>query len=666
MPPSTSTPNTGSRPPLDPTPIKLIDADGRRHGDSQECQDTSHPIIRKLRGERYCNPNNEWLAKFIQQQLFTLDYQQTAAWYAEIARKLSPLNGDLALLGCNDRYFLLTVLLGRQDADHPWLFDRCREVERDPDGYIDLWARFHYKSTIITFAGSIQEVMCDPEITIAIFSVTKPIAQAFLKQIKEEFERNEKLKQVYSDVLYALPRQNGSDGRPAKWGVACGIAVKRNSNPKEATIEAHGLIDGQPTSRHFRLHIYDDVVTQDYISDEQMRKTTERWELADNLGSHHGVRKWMAATRYHFADTCGVVIDRNSMKPRIYPATDDGTLTGKPVFLSQERWNQLKNDQRSTVSAQLLLNPIASDEATFSSLWLTPYDVIPAMMNVYVLVDPSMGQTERSDRTAIAVIGIDQGSNKYLLDGVCHRMKLSQRWDYIKQFKRKWEDYPGVQVVKIGYERYGMQVDLEVMHEKMTREGNWFAIEELGTKQRGQHAKSDRIQRLEPDIRERRFLFPCVAYNEDFGAPGDRICYWSVWTEKEKQALTERIKMAEEAGDDDLAQSLKPALAYNIGQINFRPMRGPTKRQRDCEKTGQHYRVVAPLQRRDEQGNIYDLTRVFFEELLRHPFAKHDDLIDAASRIYDIDAQSPVFYEAQSTESLDVDTTDTLEGEDPY
>jgi hypothetical protein len=410
------------------------------------------------------------LAKFIQEKLFSFDYEETAAWYAETARKLSP--GELALLGCNDRYFLLTVLLGRQDAEHFWLFDRCREVERDPDGYIDLWARFHYKSTIITFAGAIQEVMCDPEITIAIFSVIKPIAEAFLNQIKEEFEQNERLKQVYPDVLYAFPRQNSSDGRPAKWGVARGITVKRKSNPKEATIEAHGLIDGQPTSRHFRLHIYDDVVTQDYLSNDQIRKTTERWELADNLGSHLGVRKWMPATRYHFADTCGVVINRKSMKPRIYPATDDGTLTGKPVFLPQERWDQLKNDQRSTVSAQLLLNPIAGDEATFSSLWLTPYDVIPAVMNVYVLVDPSMGVTERSDRTAIAVIGIDQGSNKYLIDGVRHRMKLSERWAYIKQFKRKWERHPCVKGVKIGYERYGMQVDLEVMQDMMIQENN--------------------------------------------------------------------------------------------------------------------------------------------------------------------------------------------------
>jgi hypothetical protein len=33
--------------------------------------------------------------------------------------------------------------------------------------------------------------MCDPEITIVIFSVVKPIATEFLAQIKNEFETNE-------------------------------------------------------------------------------------------------------------------------------------------------------------------------------------------------------------------------------------------------------------------------------------------------------------------------------------------------------------------------------------------------------------------------------------------------------------------------------------------
>jgi hypothetical protein len=64
-------------------------------GRNRECRDASRRIICKLRGERYRNPGNEWLAKFIQEELFTFDYEETVAWYAETARKLSPLTGDL-------------------------------------------------------------------------------------------------------------------------------------------------------------------------------------------------------------------------------------------------------------------------------------------------------------------------------------------------------------------------------------------------------------------------------------------------------------------------------------------------------------------------------------------------------------------------------------------
>ena len=109
------------------------------------------------------------------------------------------------------------------------------------------------------------------------------------------------------------------------------------------------------------------------------------------------------------------------------------------MFLSQERWDQIKRDQRSTVSAQMLLNPSAGNEATFQPAWLRNYDVIPAVMNVYIMCDPSKGTGERSDRTAIVVIGVDQGGNKYLLDGVRHRMKLTARWEFIKSFRRKWQ-----------------------------------------------------------------------------------------------------------------------------------------------------------------------------------------------------------------------------------
>jgi len=518
------------------------------------------------------------------------------------------------------------------------LFDRCREVEQEPDGHLDLWSRFHYKSTIITFAGCIQEIVRDPEIKIAIFSAVKPIAQAFLGQIKDEFENDELLKCVYSDVLYRNPRTIGPDGRPSKWGVARGITVKRKSNPKEATIEAHGLIDGQPTSRHFDLHVYDDMVTQDYITEEMIKKTTERWEMADNLGSHRGVRKWMPGTRYHFADTYGVVIDRGSMKPRIHPATDNGKLDGKPVFLSEARWEQIKRDQRSTVSAQCLLNPIAGDEATFNSSMLFGYDVFPAVMNVYILVDPSKGSSQRSDRTAIAVIGIDQGGNKYLLDGYRHRMKLSDRFQFVTNLKQKWEKHPGVQCVKVGWESYGKDVEIEAIKDMQLRDRNVFKIEELNTPHRGAHSKNDRIERLEPDFRLGRFLLPMVVHHPDHGGR----CTWRVWTEEDN-------KRAEASGETN----------YPVGTILYRCIRDNlTARQINCAITAQRHRIVEPIKRLDENKDVYDLTRVFMDEFLRHPFATHDDLIDAVARIYDIDPQIPEIYEAEDTEGLPEDDYD--------
>lgn len=596
-------------------------------------------MARELRGTRYLTKENEELKQFIVNELKYLDYEQTVDAYDHWHSRTDAMGR--ALWGCNDRFYLLTHLLGRLDVLNPWLFDRCREVEANPDGYIDLWARFHYKSTLITFGGAIQEIVCDPEIKIAIFSVVKPIAQEFLSQIKEEFETNDYLKAVYSDVLWENPKAKGVEGRPPKWSIARGITVKRRSNPKEATLEAHGLLDGQPTSRHFDLHIYDDVVTQDYLSEDQIKKTTTRWEMADNLGSHLGVRKWMPGTRYHFADTNGIIIDRKSLKPRIYPATDDGTLTGKPVFLSLDRWNEIKRDQQSTVSAQMLLNPISGSEATFKSVWFQTYDVIPAVMNVYIMCDPSKGKTQRSDRTALAVVGIDPGGNKYLLDGFRHRMKLSERYACLKMLENKWRSHPGVFDVKVGYEQYGMQSDIEVIEDTQEREGHFFHIEEMNTPRQGKHSKDDRIERLEPDLRLGRFYLPAVVHHPDFGGADGR-CLWTVWTDDDLKEYEKRQKDAAE----------KKACPYQVGQILYRPMKGPTRMQRYMEQTAQTYRIVTALKRRDENKDVYDVTRGFIEEAVRHPFAAHDDFIDATSRIFDLEPAAPVPHEAQATDPL--------------
>jgi hypothetical protein len=74
--------------------------------------------------------------------------------------------------------------------DHGYL-DRCKEVQANPDGHLDLWAREHYKSTIITYGKTIQDVLAShgenplsewrgEELTVGFFSVTRPLAKGFL------------------------------------------------------------------------------------------------------------------------------------------------------------------------------------------------------------------------------------------------------------------------------------------------------------------------------------------------------------------------------------------------------------------------------------------------------------------------------------------------------
>src|ERR1700723_128549 len=333
-----------------------------------------------------------------------MDRVEAWEWYAQFQLECLAAGKEWwkgeAWLGRNDLFYLLTRLLRRMDVDNNWLFDRCREVQAEPDGYLDLWSREHYKSTILSFGKTIQDILVNPEITVGIFSHTRPIAKGFLQQIKREFEDNAILKHRYREVLWDNPEKESP-----KWSEDGGLIVKRKGNPKEATIEAHGLTDGQPTSRHFSLLVYDDVVAS-MMSPEMVKKTTDSWDLSQNLGAAGG-RVRMIGTRYMLRDTYATIIERGAAIPRIYAATHNGRLDGKPVFLTDDQWQEkLRNSSRSILAAQQLQNPMADESATFQTQWLRAYEVRPRTLNVYIMADPSRGRHSTSDITAMAVVGV--------------------------------------------------------------------------------------------------------------------------------------------------------------------------------------------------------------------------------------------------------------------
>jgi len=394
-----------------------------------------------------------------------------------------------------DLFFLLTIGCKRPDINKDWLYDRCREVEASPNGHLDLWAREHYKSTIITFGKSIQDILANPDHTlIGIFSHTRGIAKGFLDQIKRELEQNSYLKNLFPDVLYQNPQSEAP-----KWSLNDGIIVKRTTNPKESTVEAWGLVDGQPTSKHFTHLIYDDVVTLESVTTpEQIRKTTAAWEMSQNLGARGGVARYIG-TRYHANDTYKTMMDRGSVTQRIYPATDKAT--GKPVFLDEETLAKKRRDMGPyTYGTQMEQDPIADKSMGFKEEWLKYYDNLKETKgwNKYILVDPAGKKKMTNDYTVQVVIGLAPDGNYYLLDGIRDRMNLTERTRKLFQLHRKWKPKD------VGYEQYGMQSDIEHIKYVQETENYRFNIKELG----GSVAKEDRIKRLIPIFEQGRFYMP--------------------------------------------------------------------------------------------------------------------------------------------------------------
>jgi len=413
------------------------------------------------------------------------------------------------LLCRTDLFWLLWFGCKRSDVAHQWLLERCKEVEAKPNDHLDLWSRNHYKSTIITFGKSLQDILAshgdnplpewDREVTIGIFSATRPLAKGFLRQIKQELESNALLKSLFPDILYDKPSSQST-----KWSEDEGIIVKRKSNPKEATVEAWGLIDGMPVGKHFFLMVYDDVVTDTNVTTPEMIfKTTEKWELSSNLGTAGGLIRYIG-TRYHFNDTYQTMLNKNIATPRIYPCTDDGTADGKPVLMSAEDLEKKRKLMGEYIfSCQLLLNPTASSLQNFKESWLKYYGGWAKHYtgNIYIIVDPANSKKKTSDYTVMFVVAACDDQNYYIVDMIRDRLNLKERTEtlfaLVKQYKNKG-------LIRVGYEQYGMQADIEHIREKQDELNYHFTIKELG----GRMAKTDRIGKLVPDFEAGKIYIP--------------------------------------------------------------------------------------------------------------------------------------------------------------
>jgi len=418
-----------------------------------------------------------------------------AAWSALEKGTKAGLDQMVAELCKADLFYLMVRACKRVDMLHPWVYARVREVEASPDGHLDLWSREHFKSSIITFGKTIQDILRDPEITFGIFSHTRPIAKAFLRQIMRELEGNRVLHRAFPDVLW------GENVKLApKWSEDDGLIVKRKGNPNEATIEAWGLVDGQPVSKHFKVLLYDDIVVQASVSNPEMiQKTMSRLEESYSLGTTPGIKRF-AGTRWHFNDAYRTIKDRGTAIPREHPGRIGGEEEGESVYWTEEQHIEKRRDYGPyTYAAQILLNPKADALQGFRREWLRKYKrITPEKLNWYLLFDAASSKKKGSDYTAGWAVGLGVDGNYYCVPEVRDRLNLKERGDRLFDMHRRYKPK------QVRYEKYGLMSDIEHYQSRMENENYRFTITEVA----GQTSKIDRIKRLIPLFEAGRIWLP--------------------------------------------------------------------------------------------------------------------------------------------------------------
>lgn len=193
-------------------------------------------------------------------------------------------------------------------------------------------------------------------------------------------------------------------------------------------------------------------------------------------------------------------MDRDVVKPHIYPATDNGEFDRTPVLWDRHYLQEkIKTMGPYVAACQLMQDPKADETQGFKREWVAHYDKQDGSgMNIYLLVVPAGMKKKTSDRTAMVVIGLGGDKNYYLQDAIWDRLNLKERTTALFYLHRKWRPK------KTGYETYGMQADIEHIKAVQDEDNYRFQIIPLG----GRLGNLDRIRRLIPIFSEQRFYLP--------------------------------------------------------------------------------------------------------------------------------------------------------------
>lgn len=403
-------------------------------------------------------------------------------------------------------------LNGKSWFDHPWVFQRCRDIQADPDRRMRLWPRFHFKTTIETQLHTLWDLLDNANLRFGLFTYKlDKVGDTFLSGIKEECEQNPTLHEVGAALLAIFPERKTAvfwadpvrDCRAAKvkWNDSM-LTMDRTTGAREPSVTVTSLV-APITSYHFDCRMFDDIVTEDAVrSKEAIEDTTERWRNIAGTVAENTADRYVG-TRWAVNDTYQTILDLGKIRLDHQPLYQEDGVT--PVLRSVEWVESVRVDMGPyRFSSQMLNDPLAAGRQTFDVGWLL-YDELDTedrakRCNVYIFAETATAK-KGSDYTVIWVVGLGRGvpqGNYYVLDLVRDRMGLVAFADKLFEKVAQWKPR------RTFIEQVGAMRDMDYIKERQRLEGFDFLVSEVHEAVK----KEDRIQRLQPPWCAGRIYLP--------------------------------------------------------------------------------------------------------------------------------------------------------------
>jgi phage terminase large subunit-like protein len=338
------------------------------------------------------------------------------------------------------------------------------------DNQLVLLPRDHQKSAMIAYRVA-HHITKYPEATVLYVSATANLAEKQLKAVKDVL-----LSDIYR--FYWPEMVNEMEGKRERWAadeISVDHPKRKAEGVRDATIKAAG-ITANVTGLHCSVAILDDVVVPDnaysQIGRDQVRAFYSQLSSIESTGA----KEWAVGTRYHPGDLYKDMMEmteayyddvtEDDVELEVYETFErtveingeflwpkqrrtDGKTFGfdqkelarkKAKYLDITQFYAQYYNNPNAVETQLIdrsrFNYYERDKIeNFSGAWYFG----DKLLHVYAAMDFAYTVSNHSDFTVIAVVGVDEDNNYYVLDIDRFKTnKISVMYDRAESVFRKW------------------------------------------------------------------------------------------------------------------------------------------------------------------------------------------------------------------------------------